>query len=123
MLGNALKGCIAEVHVAVTATFQAPVRWPRPATRGRGGQFLFSGSPESDIGRWVRDMDVGQIVTSYNLEDASGWTASPAMQPEMLERVATRCKEVYLAFRGQTVKEAWDLDLRGLLASSHLGAC
>lgn len=78
---------------------------------GRG--VLFAGDPSCAIAKWIRDFDVGWIVTKGNIAEVAGKLRELASDPAQLVSMQLRCFQVYHAHFSKThVCNQWDAELR-----------
>jgi glycosyltransferase involved in cell wall biosynthesis len=81
---------------------------------GRG--VLFAGSPESAIAQWVREYDVGWVLTPDNLPQVAEELRALSLNPSALAALRERCFATYRThFSKQHQLDLWDAELRGLL--------
>lgn len=84
-----------------------------------GRPVLYTGAPDSDIARWIGELDVGQVVTSERLADAVAYLEGLAASPTALHALQGRARRAYdRLFRRELALDAWDQLLRRL-ASVH----
>lgn len=82
---------------------------------GRG--VVFAGSPESAIAGWIREHNVGWVLTPDTIDEVADQLQALAAAPEQLAAMRARCHAVYHAhFSKRRMIDRWDAELRSLLA-------
>jgi glycosyltransferase involved in cell wall biosynthesis len=81
---------------------------------GRG--VLFAGSAESAVARWVREYQVGWVLSADALPAVAADLRALAANPARLAGLRARCHAVYHAHFSKTRQlDRWDAELRALL--------
>ena len=82
---------------------------------GRG--VIFAGSPDSAIAGWIREHQVGWVLTPETGADVANDLRQLAAAPEALVAMRQRCHDVYHAhFSKRAMIDRWDAELRSLLS-------
>ncbi|MCX7804236.1 MAG: glycosyltransferase family 4 protein [Planctomycetota bacterium] len=83
-----------------------------------GRPVLFDGPPDSDIGRWISEHDVGWILTEDRIGETAARMRRLASDREALVPLQLRCFETYRGFfsKEKTVAQ-WDTLLRSLIGN------
>ena len=83
---------------------------------GRG--VVFAGSEDSAIAQWIRDYQVGWVVTPSTVEEVAEELKQLAAAPEGLAELRQRCHAVYHAhFSRKAMIDRFDAKLRELVDS------
>jgi glycosyltransferase involved in cell wall biosynthesis len=81
-----------------------------------GRPVLFEGSRDSGVAGWIRQFNVGWILTDTSEEAVAAELRDLSRNPTALAGLLQRCHEVYKAhFSKRFVLDAWDRELRSLL--------
>ncbi|MCA9236845.1 MAG: glycosyltransferase family 4 protein [Planctomycetales bacterium] len=81
---------------------------------GRG--VVFAGSPDSAIAGWIREHQVGWVLTRATIDEVAAHLRQLAADPARLAELKQRCHAVYHAhFSKRMMIERWDAQLRRLL--------
>jgi len=81
-----------------------------------GRPVLFEGSPESAVAQWIRQFNVGWLLTAEFEESVAAELSELSRTPDRLEDLFHRCHQTYAThFSKQSVLDAWDRELRSLL--------
>ncbi len=81
---------------------------------GRG--VVFAGSPKSAIARWIREYDIGWVVTPETVGAVAADLRKLAADPSALLGLRARCHRVYQEhFSKARQLDLWDAELRALL--------
>ncbi len=82
-----------------------------------GRPVLFAGSKESSIARWIKEHEVGWVVSDRtDLEQVANELKELSKQPERLRDIQVRCHRVYQEnFSMNATIDKWDEKLRELL--------
>jgi glycosyltransferase involved in cell wall biosynthesis len=84
-----------------------------------GRPVVFAGSPEAAISRWVKQYDVGWLLTKDNIPDVASELRKLAADRVKLRHMQERCQRVYREhFSRHHVVDEWDRQLRGLFKAS-----
>ena len=60
-----------------------------------GRPVLFSGSQESSVAQWIKEFDLGWVLTAQNVEETAGQLLSYMADPEQILAMNQRCRDVY----------------------------
>ena len=108
----------ADIHVAClhegwTGTV-VPSKFFGALAAGR--PVLFAGSPESCIAKWIRQYEVGWVLTEDTLETIEEQLLQYCQNPGGLARLFAHCHAVYQQhFSKEIVADEWDRELREVL--------
>jgi glycosyltransferase involved in cell wall biosynthesis len=81
-----------------------------------GRPVIFAGDPKSALARWVREHNIGWLLTSETVGDVARELRDLSRSPQRLEEMQRRCHAVYHQhFSQQHVLDEWDKELRGLM--------
>ena len=81
---------------------------------GRG--IVFAGSPDSAIGRWVREFDIGWVLTPATVPAVAADLRKLAADPTALRGLRERCHAAYHEhFSKRRQIDRWDAELRCLV--------
>jgi glycosyltransferase involved in cell wall biosynthesis len=109
----------ADVHVASLRPEWSGVVVPSKffGSLAAGRPVIFSGPEGSSLARWIREHDVGWVLSLDRLDEVAAALRAMAKERAALERVWARCHAVYHAHfsRARTLGR-WDEALRGLLS-------
>jgi colanic acid biosynthesis glycosyl transferase WcaI len=81
-----------------------------------GRPVIFAGPPESAVACWIREHQIGWVLTPATLASVAADLRSLAREPRRLQELQARCHAVYQQhFARETVLDRWDQSLRQLL--------
>jgi glycosyltransferase involved in cell wall biosynthesis len=81
-----------------------------------GRPVVFAGSPDSAIAAWIREFNVGWLLTPDTVAAVAADLRSLAADPGRLAELQRRCHSVYEEhFSWRAVTDGWDRELRALL--------
>jgi glycosyltransferase involved in cell wall biosynthesis len=81
-----------------------------------GRPVVFAGAPDSAIAGWIREFDVGWVLTADTVAEVAAELRSLAADPARLADLQRRCHAVYQEhFSWRAVTTGWDRELRTLL--------
>jgi glycosyltransferase involved in cell wall biosynthesis len=84
---------------------------------GAGRPVLFVGSPESAIAYWIREYNVGWVLTAATFEATAAELLRYSRESDRLADLFLHCHRVYHDhFSKRSVTDQWDFHLRDLLA-------
>lgn len=82
-----------------------------------GRPVLFAGSADSAIGRWIREHNVGWVLTAGNVGTVAEELQSLSGSPEQLISLFSRCHHVYQRhFSKQRILDQWHEELNRVLS-------
>lgn len=78
-----------------------------------GRPVIFAGAPDAAIAGWLREHDVGWLLTGETVDAVAESLRELARSPERLRDMQERCHRVYREhFSREHVLDAWDRELR-----------
>jgi glycosyltransferase involved in cell wall biosynthesis len=81
-----------------------------------GRPVIFAGADDSAIAGWIREYDVGWVLTPGNFKTVAAGLRRLAAEPAELASLQVRCHAVYQEhFSWRKVLDGWDRELRALL--------
>lgn len=81
-----------------------------------GRPVLYAGEPDADLAQWIREEQVGWVLTRDDLERTRQNLMQLARSPEELRRLQSHCHAVYhRRFRREHTLDQFDTELRRLL--------
>lgn len=85
-----------------------------------GRPVLFSGSPESAVGQWIRLFKVGWVLSEENIDEVAAVLIRYSRSPEEQAAMRENCFRVYQQHFSKHIQiEGWHSVLRALLTSRH----
>jgi glycosyltransferase involved in cell wall biosynthesis len=87
-----------------------------------GRPILFVGSPDSSLAQWIREFDIGWVLTSENLAQVATQLLAYVDSSDEIQAMKQRCFAVYRQFFSQASQiEKFDHVLRSLLEGEQPG--
>jgi hypothetical protein len=84
-----------------------------------GRPVIFAGPPESAVACWIREHQVGWVLTPATMAAVAGELRALSREPHRLRKLQAHCHAVYHKhFARETVLDRWDARLRQLLCAS-----
>lgn len=81
-----------------------------------GRPVVFAGSPDAAIARWVKEFDIGWLLTTDTIDAVAGELRTLANDPKLLRELQGRCHRVYRQeFARDHVIDGWDAELRRIV--------
>jgi colanic acid biosynthesis glycosyl transferase WcaI len=81
-----------------------------------GRPVLFEGSPDSAVAQWIKQFQVGWLLTAESEEAVAAELSELSRTLAGLQNLFQRCHQTYADhFSKQSVLDAWDRELRSLL--------
>lgn len=88
-----------------------------------GRPVLFAGSPDCAIARWIKELNVGWVLTEENLHEVMASLREYSFDIAAQGRMNHRCFEIYnRRFSRQVSIKQWDIELRALLETAPVSA-
>ena len=87
-----------------------------------GRPVLFAGSADAAVARWIREHDVGWVLTADNVGTVAEELQSLSESPQQLISLFSRCHQVYQRdFSKQQILDQWHEELNRVLSGNHRG--
>jgi len=84
-----------------------------------GRPVVFAGSPDAAIARWVKEFDIGWLLTDGTIDAVAAELRGLADNPKRLTELQDRCHRVYQReFARDRVIDGWDAELRRIARGS-----
>ena len=115
----ALRLSATDVHVVSLRSTYTGVAVPSKffGALAIGRPVLFEGPEESSIAQWIKEYQVGWVLTTDNLEKVEAELGRFSENVSAKVKMFQHCHDIYQAhFSKKSVLDAWDKELRGLLA-------
>lgn len=114
----------ADIHVVTLRTAWTGTVVPSKffGALSAGRPVLFAGDPASSVALWIREFQVGWVLTKENVSEVSRDLLEYASSPQQMEAMQRRCFLTYKTeFSREKQIKKWDRSLKALLHETGCG--